>query len=115
MCVSAILSLSGIASAENSNSKTFPLKKERREKTELPPDPWNHRMPSAPVMCIISENGIFIDGVGYHFNLYEVYDEDGTCLISSSSEEDFITFIFIVDENVEVRLYTDNFVFYGWW
>lgn len=66
-------------------------------------------------MCVISEIGITIEGVDTNeITLYEVYDEDGTCQASYSSEKDFITFILKTDRDAELRLYTDNFVYSGW-
>lgn len=67
-------------------------------------------------MCVISENGITIEGSeSSEFTLYEVYDEDGACLASYSSERDFTAFIFQTESIVEIRLYTDRFVYSGWW
>lgn len=110
-----MLLLSGEVSAEKSKTKTVPLKKEKREETELPPDSWSQRMPATPVMCVISENGITIEGIDSgHITSYEVYDEDGHCLTSYSSERDFIAFIFQTESEVELRLYTNNFVYSGW-
>lgn len=110
-----MLSLPGVAFAEQSKTKTVPLKKEKREETELPPDSWSQRMPAAPVMCVISENGIAIEDLDpSEFTLYEVYDEDGACQASYSSERDFIAFIFQTEGDTELRLYTDHFIYSGW-
>lgn len=117
MSVSMIMSLQGLASNENNKAKTVPLKKEKREKTDLPPDSWSQRKPSAPVICVISENDIIIEDTDTNgITLYEVYDEDGFCVASYSSEVDFIAFIINTNqEDVELRFYTDNFIYSGWW
>lgn len=112
----SVLLLSGVALAEKSKTKTVPVKKEKHEETELPPDSWSKRMPSAPVMCVISENGITIDGADTNeITLYEVYDDSGYCLVSYSSERDFISFLYNTDMDVELRLYADGYVYSGWW
>lgn len=111
-----MLSVQVFVSAENNRTKTVPLKREKREETELPIDPWFQRMPAAPVMCVISETGISIESAdSSEIILYEVYDEDGTCLASYPSERDFITYLFQTDKNVELRFHTDNIVYSGWW
>lgn len=116
MSVLTTLLLPGMVSAEKSKTKTVPVKKEKREETELPPDSWSKRMPSAPVMCVISENGITIEGVDSgEITSYEVYDEDGSCVASYSSERDFISFLYNTDMDVELRLYADGYVYSGWW
>lgn len=103
------------AFADTSKSKTVPLKKEKRQETDKPTLPIGRRMPTSPVMSIINEEGISIDGADTQFNLYEVYDESGSCLISCPSKEDFLIFIFNTDEKVEICLYTDIFIFSGLW
>lgn len=116
-CVAAFLSPSWFAFADNGNSKTVPLKKEKRHEKDVPPDKFGHRKPTAPVLCVIGEFGLTIDdSENPQIYLYEAYNEDGFCVASYSSEVDFIEFIINTNrENVELRFYTDNFIYSGWW
>lgn len=116
LCATVLLTLPGFAFADNGKSKTIPLKKEKRHETDVPIDESGHRMPSAPVLCVINESGISVDGIdGSQIYLYEVYDANGAFKASFSLESNFISFIFNANEDMKLRFHTDSFIFSGWW
>lgn len=57
-------------------------------------DREGNRAPSRPVYCTISEEGVLITGVSRpEILLYEIFDEDEICLVSTSEDQIFLNFI----------------------
>lgn len=82
--------------AENQpSSKTVVLQKRRTQ--DSPPirdiviDPEGRRVPSKPIMCTINANGIEMGGIKpAQIFQYDICDLDGNCLVSFSSEPEFV-------------------------
>lgn len=73
------------------------------------------RMPSRPVQCVISPEGIHIAGIDTtSISLYEVYDADGELLAAYTAQSDFISCIFQIQEEVEIRFHTADAILSGW-
>ncbi len=103
------------AAGENPPTKTVPVKKEKKEKTD--PDPEGRRAPSRIIYCTIStETGVEIPGVAKEeICSFEAYDDAGFCLAIFSDEGDFIDFFFENYETIgEVRFLTTDYVFIGY-
>lgn len=116
LLISCLLTMTNqFASAKNETAKTVPLKMEKYEETRLPPDRHGRRAPSAPVICTIDPTGISIAGIDTtSISLYEVYDADGELLAAYSTEADFISYIFQIQEEVEIRFHTADAILSGW-
>lgn len=72
-------------------------------------------MPPKTLVCTISAEGVTISGVDEgDILLCEAYNENGECLASFVSEQDFIFWIFLVNQTVELRFHTPNAVYSGW-
>lgn len=111
-----LLTLPGMAFAKNTTSKSIPVKREKRQETEIRIDPWGHRTPSAPIICTVSETHLTIAGIdNSQFSYFEAYDVDGILIASFFTEAEFISFLLQSDEEIELRIYTDDYVFSGWW
>lgn len=74
--------------------------------------PIGDRMPSRPILCTISEDGIFVDGydVGNILS-YEAYDMNGTCLFVTDDSQKFGSFIL---SNSDVNEYEIRFIVLGY-
>ncbi len=78
-------------------------------------DPEGRRLPSKPIMCIISPDGILIDGIdNADILLYEAYDELGSALVSTSSEYEFVKFVLSSSETIEIHLYLQDYILCGY-
>ena len=116
LCASILMAFPATTFADNNSSKTIPMKKEKRREHEPILDPVGRRTPPAPTVCTISHEGIMVAGIdNSQIDLYEAYDADGICILSSPSEADFISFIYSVTEEIELRIYSESYVFSGWW
>lgn len=114
--ISCLMMLSSHVAATNpGDSKTVPLKKEKNENSDFPPDYYGRRVPSAPLMCTISESEILITGMDTSsVILYEAYDVYGEMLVSCVSQYEFITFIYAACDEIEIRFYTEDAILSGW-
>lgn len=75
--------------------------------------PNEHRMPSRPIQCTISEDGIFIQGYDASEILsYEVYNFDGNCLLMTDNSQEFISLV-MAGASIEVRLITADYILRG--
>ena len=116
LCATVLLAVPEFAFADSKPAKTIPMKRGNRNGSETPLDPFGQRTPPAPVICTISQDGIYIAGIDRsQISVYEAYDIDGLCIASCSSEAEFISFTYQVQEEIEIRLYTADYVFSGWW
>jgi hypothetical protein len=115
MCVlGALLCISFSALANTVYSIT--LTKTSPSSSTTPTQPYpepaptkGHRSPSMPILCTISDiDGVYISTMDNNEDiyLYEVYDENNTCIGSFSTEVDFLQFFY---ENIQ---YIQNVVFY---
>lgn len=116
LCTTILLGIPVLSFAGSTPAKTITMKKRNHRGDDLPQDHWGQRAPSAPVVCTISQDGISIAGMDNpQIFVYEAYDTDGACIISCSSEAEFISLIYQIQDEIELRLYTDDCVFSGWW
>lgn len=80
-------------------------------------EPSEHRVPSRPIQCSISEDGIFIQGYGVGDIIsYEAYDLNGVCLMATDNALEFASLILSVetDGQIEVRLTTEDYILKGY-
>ena len=79
-------------------------------------DPIEVRIPSRPIQCTISEEGIFIQGYDASEILYYVvYDLEGACLLVTDDTHEFTVFLLSLQTtgNVEIRMKTLYYVLRG--
>lgn len=83
---------------------------------EIDPDKINHRKPPRPIHSTISTSRIEIPSISsddiISFDI--CYDSTGDLIASYTSEEDFISSIYNMSENVEIRIYVNDYVLRGW-
>lgn len=78
-------------------------------------DPDGHRLPSRPLLCLINQEGLQIDGVNCsEIFLYEVIDEDGMLITSYTSMQGFINHVLTSVQTIEIRLYIGNYILKGY-
>lgn len=105
--------------AENQpSSKTVVLQKRKTQDSpairDIVIDPEGRRVPSKPIMCTINANGIEIGGVNpTQIFQYDICDLDGNCLVSFSSEPEFVEYILSSTEEIEIVLYTEDYIYFG--
>lgn len=78
-------------------------------------NPIGDRIPSRPIQCTISEEGIFIQGYDASEILYyEVYDLEGACLFCTVDQEEFISYI-LTDKNcLEIKFHISGVMLKGY-
>ncbi|MCM1140180.1 MAG: hypothetical protein NC453_16565 [Muribaculum sp.] len=82
--------------------------------TEMDPPPTKRRAGSQTIPCEISIEKVDLSGIDISgISLYEVHDINGVTLASFESEQEFITYIFTMEETVGIRLHLDGFVLSG--
>lgn len=111
-----ISSFSEIIYAENGNNvKTLALRQfpkgDRKTNTH---NKEGHRMPSRPIICYIdATTGIDIETIDSdEIYLFEAYIDD-ICIASFSEEMEFVAFLFSYSNEVEIYIYTDDYVYIG--
>lgn len=104
----------------NAEEKSTTLYKQISSEVEEPIygdeiDPDGRRLPSRPLMCLISLDGLQIDGIDCsEIFLYEVRDEDGMLIASYSSMQEFIHYVLTNSDTIEMRLYIGNYILKGY-
>lgn len=74
-----------------------------------------HRMPPRTLVCTITTDGVTISGVDEtDIIMYEAYSEYGECVAAFASEQDFISWIFMASQSVELRFHTPTATYSGW-
>lgn len=82
--------------------------------TDMDQRPTRKRSGGQRLPCEITLNGISISGIDTSgISLYEVLDIDGITLASFETEQNFLTYLFTLEETVGIRLYLDGFVLSG--
>lgn len=77
--------------------------------------PIRHRMPSKHIDCIIDPNGINSSSFDSNYiTLFEIYDSNGEQVEVFSDEHGFITFLFSLSGQFEIRLHFDEYVLHGY-
>lgn len=88
-------------------------KDKRQQPTE--PERERHRVPGKGIPCILSPADIEIQGVQTSdIYLYEVCDENETTVLSTSSMDEFLSYVLQSEEQLGIRVYTLDFVLFGW-
>lgn len=73
-----------------------------------------HRSQPVMITCIITPEEITVSGLSSDdINLFEVYNLDGKCIGSFTNKSDFLQFVFQTSDNIEILLYTDDYVLSG--
>lgn len=105
---------------KNTGEKSTTLYKQISNESEEPIygdeiDPDGRRLPSRPLLCLISPEGLQIDGVDCsEIFLYEVRDEDGMLVASYTSMQEFIYYVLTNSHTIEIRLHIGNYILKGY-
>lgn len=86
---------------------------ENNEDFEDPPHGF--RLPQYEVPCSINPlTGVHLKGEGQiDILLYEIWDSNGTCILSLDNEEDFLDIFFKLSGEYEIRLITEDYTYIG--
>lgn len=102
------------ANAINGSNHTILLKKELKYDS-WDPEVEGHRVPSRPIPCVITQDGIKIEGVETsEICLIEVIHTSDEKVFTFNTESEFIKFLFSTDSEIEVHFHTSNYVFIGY-
>lgn len=74
-----------------------------------------YRLPQYEVPCSINPlTGVHLKGEGQIDILhYEIWDSNGTCILSLDNEEDFLDIFFKLSGEYEIRLITEDYTYIG--
>lgn len=103
-------------SIEANNSQTVilqkkPVKKEHNQ--EL--DREGTRMPSRPIVCTISDQGVQSEIPTEDIISYELWDAVGSCLLYVPDDKEFVYQLYsFPQEEYELRITTDEYVYIGY-
>lgn len=101
------------ANAINGSSHTILLKKEVKYDS-WDPEIEGHRVPSRPIPCVITQDGIKIEGVEtseiYLIEVIYALDEK---VVTFNTESEFVNFLFNTDFEFEVHFHTSTYIFIG--
>ncbi len=103
--------------AGNSTSYTILVQKKSKEDSRHNQDlsPVGNRMPPRLLPILISQEGLSIPDVNNdEIILYEVIDQYGTYLATFTTEAEFISFIFMNEGSIEIRIYLDEYILQGY-
>ncbi|MCM1141832.1 MAG: hypothetical protein NC453_24945 [Muribaculum sp.] len=109
-----------VAKAENpTKSRKAVLQKKRKQNSnpiyDNVLDPEGRRVPCRSTFCSIDMNGIEIEGVNTELIYqYDICDLDGECLITFSTEIEFIEYVLSATEEIEIRLYIEDYFYFGY-
>lgn len=77
-------------------------------------DPIGQRSAPCTIICVINENDILIDDVDVtEIISYEVFDMNGTCILSSSEQQQFILFIQSYSGEGDIKIVIPNYILIG--
>ena len=84
------------------------------EKIDLPE--YGKRIPSCPIECTISQDtGVTIYDCPDEIVSYEIWDADGnSCLSLCSDESDFLSGLFSMTGDFQIRLKTSDYTYIGY-
>lgn len=107
---------SSITAGNQSTYTTTVYKAKKQSEHNQHLDCEGRRIPSIPLCCIISKtDGINIAGIYEDIINYEVWDAESEVYIASFSEEnEFIDFLFYQTGNLQIKIETENYNFYGY-
>lgn len=97
----------GFSSIASDQVLTVTLNSAPSDKTEYDvlPDEEGRRIPSRPIPCVISEDGISIPGLSEtDILLYEIFDESEILIVSTTDQQVFLDFIFCYSGQLVIRL-----------
>jgi len=101
--------------ADNAPSQTIPLKKKPKKDHNQELNFIGNRMPSRPIFCTISEDGIQSGINPDEIILFEIWDPmNDVCQVSYTEEVDFIQHLFQQPGEYQIMLITDNYYFVGY-
>ena len=103
------------AYAAEAPSYTVPLQEEENPKKDENPNNHGKRTSSIQtVLCVISTDGIQSPIDPDDILAYELWDEAGACLISTSEEKALIDLLYTLKGNLIIRIVTDDCVYFGY-
>lgn len=95
--------------------KTVVLHKHPIPDPEQPEDQKGRRSVQKPIFCVISCDGISIQGIDTsEIFLYEVCAPDGETIASFVSEIDFAHYLMNEDSEVEIQLHVEDYILSGY-
>lgn len=101
-------------------SVTVSMTKSTTNKKEGPEYPEKNdrgrRQPAMPIVCVIdATSGItFTDAETPEFVIYEICDNSGMTFASFADEESFISTLFSLSGEYQLRLVSDDYIYQGW-
>lgn len=104
-----------VLAADDTSAYNVTLQKRPVQEGDYERDEDGKRSAARPVYCSISRrNGIEVSAIDKEeIELFEIY-HNGVCLLSSPEEKDFITVLFSISGNLEIRLITSDYAFIGY-
>lgn len=77
-------------------------------------DPTKRRLPSAPVYCTITPQGITLSQVEINDVLtFEAFDNQGNCVSSFTTEPDFVSFLFSTTGIAKISFVLEDYTLSG--
>lgn len=78
-------------------------------------DPTKKRIPVRPILGIVSRDGLYIPSISPDDILsYEIYDSNGVCIGTFTSEYEFIQAIYSFTGLIEIRIHVDGYMLQGY-
>lgn len=97
----------------NENSQTVYLRKKKGHKQNLDND--GIRIPSRPLVCLISSTQFQSDLISDEIDAYEIWDVTGdNCLVVFGEDYDFCQYLFNVPGEYEIRIITGDYAYVGY-
>lgn len=103
-----------VAQAASDESYTVPLNPDNKGDEPTEPDPYRNRMPSRPVMFIISPDGIVSSLNPADIVAYELWDEADCCVVSVADETSFIEAVYSLEGSYILRIHIADTVYAGY-
>lgn len=102
------------ANADDTVNLTPVGKDEIKDPEYFKPMPNKRRSGAKPILCVISDQGLYIPGVASEdIILYEVYSEEGEILASFLSQSEFISYTSSYDKTLVICLHLQDYVLQG--
>lgn len=95
-------------------TKTVVLKKKPYKFPDQPLDPEGRRSTSQPIVAVISSAGIQIPDIRKSDILsYDIYNENGEAVITSSSEKEFVDHVLTLTGAIEINILLPDYILFG--
>lgn len=102
-----------ICLAEGTTFLTVPLKKQKKDHSQVL-NPEGHRTPPRKTICLISRENFQSDINPNEIVSYEIWDEsDSYCIMTFFNEEPFCQYLFASPDNYCIKISTSDYVYVG--